>query len=484
MKFLVLNKTISQDSFLRNQLSIESYADLIVGRKNYVDYLIELVPELKNYQIIFVEENITDMDQFKSILNYRNIKISDLEATSFFLFYDLAYFPKDPELLNNIFSKIQYTEEKVNFYSAKEKLAIFKLPINELIKRGSQSLDIDISNKFLDTRLTSDVLDLFSSNFQIRYFNQLKASQSYYIKSSSNSLKMRAEYNFLTNIPSPLKPFFPQVGELKNNSYEIEKIYTFDLSKLLINKVLQKQSIVDKLLVKLKEYLEACPVKTIDSQVFGKSMTDNFVTKSQKRLEDTKKLSLFDKLNQITQMQGFKDFDDLYSQIFDAIKEFISSGKDKSLYFSHGDLCFSNILFDPHTFAIKLIDPRGFENTIEETYRPIYYDLAKLSHSFCGMYDLIVYDMFEIKINENASLELVYLIDQSYRDQLKSQFEDFMKSIGYDPSLIRLFEASLFISMIPLHQDSNTRMIAQCLQAIDSLRAYQMSSKGKKSVSS
>jgi hypothetical protein len=73
MKFLVLNKTISQDSFLRNQLSIESYADLIVGRKNYVDYLIELVPELKNYQIIFVEENITDMDQFKSILNYRNI---------------------------------------------------------------------------------------------------------------------------------------------------------------------------------------------------------------------------------------------------------------------------------------------------------------------------------------------------------------------------------------------------------------------------
>ena len=44
MKFLVLNKTISQDSFLRNQLSIESYADLIVGRKNYVDYLIELVP--------------------------------------------------------------------------------------------------------------------------------------------------------------------------------------------------------------------------------------------------------------------------------------------------------------------------------------------------------------------------------------------------------------------------------------------------------
>jgi hypothetical protein len=51
--------------------------------------------------------------------------------------------------------------------------------------------------------------------------------------------------------------------------------------------------------------------------------------------------------------------------------------------YAHGDLHFENILFDPATLGVKLVDPRGYPLC------DIYYDLGKLSHSTHGKYDLI-----------------------------------------------------------------------------------------------
>ncbi len=54
----------------------------------------------------------------------------------------------------------------------------------------------------------------------------------------------------------------------------------------------------------------------------------------------------------------------------------------------HGDLCFSNILFDTCSDCIKLIDPRASISRDEpRLVGDLRYDLSKLAHSVLGLYD-------------------------------------------------------------------------------------------------
>ncbi len=62
----------------------------------------------------------------------------------------------------------------------------------------------------------------------------------------------------------------------------------------------------------------------------------------------------------------------------------------------HGDLCFSNILFDINNLIVKVIDPRGSFGE-KGVYGDPRYDLAKLRHSIHGLYDYIVMDLFHIE---------------------------------------------------------------------------------------
>jgi len=59
-------------------------------------------------------------------------------------------------------------------------------------------------------------------------------------------------------------------------------------------------------------------------------------------------------------------------------------------------------------------------------------------------------------------------LDDDYLQKISDAFKNFVNDLGYDLSVVRLFEASLFLSMIPLHQDGEKKMIAQFVQAINS----------------
>ena len=71
--------------------------------------------------------------------------------------------------------------------------------------------------------------------------------------------------------------------------------------------------------------------------------------------------------------------------------------KTSSFNIIHGDLCFSNILFDVTHQIIRLIDPRGSFG-VKGIYGDPMYDIAKLRHSVNGLYDFITSNMFNIKI--------------------------------------------------------------------------------------
>ena len=103
----------------------------------------------------------------------------------------------------------------------------------------------------------------------------------------------------------------------------------------------------------------------------------------------------------------------------------------------------------PCTATLKFIDPKG-ALTERELWTNPYYDVAKLSHSVCGCYDFFNNALFEIRIDESFACTLDIPFDNSKYIQI---FRCRLKEQGYDYLTVRLYEASLFLSMLPLHID-------------------------------
>ena len=122
----------------------------------------------------------------------------------------------------------------------------------------------------------------------------------------------------------------------------------------------------------------------------------------------------------------------------------------------HGDLCFTNILYDPVSRLFKFIDPRGSfgESGIYGDGR---YDLAKLLHSLDGGYDFFVHDMFRLERDGNK-----IQLQQFFPATRGAVLAAFQKVFGAhnDFNEVRTLEGLLFLSMCPLHKDHPTRQYA------------------------
>ena len=99
-------------------------------------------------------------------------------------------------------------------------------------------------------------------------------------------------------------------------------------------------------------------------------------------------------------------------------------------------------------------------------YMDPYYDVAKLSHSICGSYDYFNSDQYEIVMDYDLRLSLKIDADNG---KYIGIFRDHLKKNGFDVRLIRLYEASLFLSMLPLHMDREKKVLGFILNATDIL---------------
>lgn len=156
-----------------------------------------------------------------------------------------------------------------------------------------------------------------------------------------------------------------------------------------------------------------------------------------------------------------------YLALYDALAP---RRRDAKLSVSHGDLGFSNVLYSSATQTFQLIDPRGAD-TAEELFSDPYYDVAKLSHSILGDYDFLVAGFYQLVHDEHLGLTLAA---EGPPAELRELFLVALAENGYDRDVARLGEASLFLSMLPLHVDSPKRVTAFALRArsiIDELEA-------------
>ena len=135
----------------------------------------------------------------------------------------------------------------------------------------------------------------------------------------------------------------------------------------------------------------------------------------------------------------------------------------------HGDFCLSNLLFDPRSRIMKMVDPRGRFGS-HNIYGDPRYDLAKLSHSFNGSYDLIMNGNFFAIVQSNDIKYQLYL--NTRQQQITNLFNTWAGKVFPDEvEAMRLIEALLFLSMIPLHDDRLDRQIAMLAIGIENFNS-------------
>lgn len=135
----------------------------------------------------------------------------------------------------------------------------------------------------------------------------------------------------------------------------------------------------------------------------------------------------------------------------------------------HGDLCFSNLLYDSRSGAIKLIDPRGLDTPdAQALVGDISYDIAKLAHSVIGLYDGIVAGIHQARTPAPGHYEFRPAIDSRVQAIqalfLQHRFAGARPNGHYMAQTVLLF-----LSMLPLHADNPAR---QATLLANALRLY------------
>ena len=126
----------------------------------------------------------------------------------------------------------------------------------------------------------------------------------------------------------------------------------------------------------------------------------------------------------------------------------------------HGDLCFSNVLYDTRSDKIKVIDPRGIDFKGNFTcIGDLRYDLSKINHSVIGLYDYIVSGAYDCVQYNNSEFEFEIFIDERIVE-IQKVYVNNMRLSHIKPLDLMPETILLFLSMLPLHVDDSSRQDA------------------------
>lgn len=251
-----------------------------------------------------------------------------------------------------------------------------------------------------------------------RSFNKIERSGNFVTKSSEvNRNKIRDEYFWFKAIPSNLSIFTPKVFDLNNSSYSMEMVKSTNLRELYLY-LDRSEETWNEVFSHVGEFVNECKREVMTGYP---GFWDSIFEKNYSRIEGT----------EYSHCVGF----------LDSLHERIKSHRFyNEISWFHGDLHFANMFYCFHYKQLKLIDPNG------KLSGHWFYDIAKLYHSVIGKYDWIDSELYS-----SAGF-----VDRGI-DGVQVAFKKFMTDIGLtedDIDLVRQLTASLFLTMIPLHDHS------------------------------
>ena len=315
-------------------------------------------------------------------------------------------------------------------------------------------------HEFVDLRDTAKLFSFLLLKSPHRHFNEFEIQNGFVVKKCTFESKGKREFTFLNSIPVSIRQYFPQVQKYSEGSgwqqYEVEMIRTFDFGRISMHGKIGLQVFKD-LLAQIEQFILQSPKVEVSSRRYKQHLQSLFIDKLKARYKELLTTSVG---------QAIANENDLLKKIEELIQLLqtkIENLREHELMVTHGDMCFSNILYGIQSKSLKFIDPRGITSP-EEIYGPWYYDLAKLSHSVFGQYDIIIND-----VKPNQELDQLFASMRSY-------FTSWVTEHGWDFEFLRLCEASLFFSMLPFHisrPDHAKLQFNSGLQAMEAAKSFQ-----------
>jgi hypothetical protein len=289
-----------------------------------------------------------------------------------------------------------------------------------------------------------------------RFFNSLRVDEVRGIieKRSTNKEKLKDEAFWFEQLPSQLKIFTPRLirhWEDGENYHIQQEMYGYPT---LAELYLYSDMSVGAWRAALRKLLS---VHSHFSGVFGDLDVRHFENiyreKTWSRLDKLKTQSpdwarLLEQEYVTINDETYAGLPLLRDKINRKLDTLIRSAKPTVV---HGDYCFSNILFDPSTHFVRVIDPRG-RFGVQSIFGDPRYDIAKLRHSAVGLYDFINSGFFRVEDCDGGAFRC-QIFEREHTREVAYFFDELVQEHGYRPTDIRLIEALLFLSMVPLHAD-------------------------------
>lgn len=323
-----------------------------------------------------------------------------------------------------------------------------------------QFADIAIPLTAVDLARPDEFMQYFSNAFETRHFNLIDQGETAIEKWSADKEKIRREYTFLTLVPEQLKLYFANVFGFREDergaSYRVERFYVPDAAVQWVHESMDERACAI-LLARLSAYFTERPTAEIGDQA-ARAMADQLYRhKVTERIHTLEKHQGFGEIERAislaTRGQSLAGLAERYFALYEADAQRRTFGRAA---FTHGDLCLSNILFSRDSRIVKFIDVRGAADG-SELFSDEYYDLAKLSHSFLGRYDWVNNDLVDLVADGNLALQLVF--PGGSQKAQRAMFTEMLSQLGYSLRRVRLYEASLFLSMAPLHVDHPKKIV-------------------------
>ncbi|WP_422450374.1 hypothetical protein [Endozoicomonas sp. ALB091] len=306
-----------------------------------------------------------------------------------------------------------------------------------------------------------------------RAFNEMSITPRVVSKASHKSIKMLAEVNWFRSLPENLRIYTPHLvsdnTEAEIASYSLEYLYLLPLNDMFVYGNLPG-NVWYQIFDACKQVNEALASHRPDVATSPDKLNSLYLPKTLARLDEFATQRSFDISKPVT-FNGV-ELPPLLDIAYETAK-LIPSASTTDEGISHGDFCFSNILYDARVQSIKLIDPRGIDNEGNlSIYGDTRYDIAKLYHSVIGLYDLIIAHRFTLTGNlETGSFDLEFP-DMERLSVVQETFRKcFFARCPEREKVTLAITVHLFLSMLPLHAD---RVEGQVAMLANALRLYRM----------
>lgn len=297
-----------------------------------------------------------------------------------------------------------------------------------------------------------------------RAFNTVRIDGLTARKTSEDRAKIRAEAHWLNAIPAPVQIHTARLlahgVEGGRAFYETEYEFLPVLSELFVHGQLGRASWM-RILTACEALLGACAADKGEGSADA-ALRTLCVDKTLARLERHARETGFP----IDRPLAFAG---RATPSLTAIAERLSgaldleSGRRENVM--HGDLCFSNLLYDSRVKRVRALDPRGLVGERPGIYGDLRYDLAKLAHSAVGRYDQIIAGRYVAEARDgDFSLAFEDIAAQPWLEAALADMT--VDGVGALSPTVRAAMTGLFLSMIPLHADRPDRQTAFVANAL------------------